>query len=176
MKGGLNINKKEFAKLAMALRTFYPKENILPNKESMELWYEELEDIPYEIASTVLRKWVTMNKWSPSIADIREMTAVIFKKTPEWGKAWEEVLQAISFYGSYRISEALETLSPLTRKATERIGFKNLCMSEKPEIDRANFRMIYENLAKEEKEKAVLPKKTQVVIENLIKQKMLGGE
>lgn len=159
----------------MALRTFYPKENILPNKEAMELWYEELEDIPYEMACTVLHKWVAMNKWSPSIADIREMAAEIFKKTPEWGKAWEEVLQAISLYGSYRTLEALETLSPLTRKATERIGFKNLCMSEKPEIDRANFRMIYENVVKEEKEKAILPKKTQTAIENLIKQKMLGG-
>ena len=71
------MDKQEFATLAMAIRTYYPKENILPNKEAMQLWFRELHDIPYNVAEAALRKWVSTNKWSPSIAEIREMAANI---------------------------------------------------------------------------------------------------
>lgn len=152
------MTKKEFAMFAMALKTYYPRENLLPNEQSMELWFNQLQDIPYEVAETGLNKWVALNKWSPSIADIREMASELVNgELPDWGDAWEEVCKAIRCYGSYRALEALESLSPLARKATERMGFTNLCMSENPSADRANFRMIYENLAEREKKDAQLP-------------------
>ena len=152
------MTRKEFATFAMALKTYYPRENLLPNEQAMELWFKQLEDIPYQVAETGLNKWVALNKWSPSIADIREMASELVNgELPDWGDAWEEVCKAIRCYGSYRALEALESLSPLARKATERMGFTNLCMSENPSADRANFRMIYENLAEREKKDAQLP-------------------
>ena len=152
------MTKKEFATFAMALKTYYPRENLLPNDQAMDLWFEQLQDIPYMVAETGLRKWVSLNKWSPSIADIREMaTSISFGELPDWGEAWEEVCKAIRQYGSYRAVDALESLSPLARKATERMGFRNLCMSENPSADRANFRMVYETLAEREKKNAQLP-------------------
>ena len=152
------MTKKEFATFAMALKTYFPRENLLPNEQAMELWFKQLEDIPYQVAETGLNKWVALNKWSPSIADIREMASELVNgELPDWGDAWEEVCKAIRCYGSYRALEALESLSPLARKATERMGFTNLCMSENPSADRANFRMIYENLAEREKKDAQLP-------------------
>ena len=152
------MTKKEFAMFTMALKTYYPRENLLPNEQAMELWFKQLEDIPYQVAETGLNKWVALNKWSPSIADIREMASEIVNgELPDWGDAWEEVCKAIRCYGSYRALEALESLSPLARKATERMGFTNLCMSENVSADRANFRMIYENLAEREKKDAQLP-------------------
>lgn len=33
------MTKKEFAKIAMALKTYYPKESLLPNEQAMELWF-----------------------------------------------------------------------------------------------------------------------------------------
>ena len=83
---------------------------------------------------------------------------------PSWGDAWEEVLRAITQYGSYRPIEAMDSLSPLARKATKRIGFINLCMSENISADRANFRMIYEQLADREKKESQLsvPLKTMI--------------
>ena len=150
--------KKEFALFAMALRTYYPRENLLPNDEAMDLWFAQLQDIPYKIAQAGLQKWVATNKWSPSIADIREMTSgITFGEIPDWGEAWSETQKAIRRFGSYRVAEALDSLSPLTRKVVERIGFMNLCMSDNESADRANFRMIYETLAERQKRDAQLP-------------------
>lgn len=64
------MNKQEFAKYAMALKTFYPKEKILQTDQAMELWYHQLKDIPYDIAQGSLLKWVKENKYSPGIAEI----------------------------------------------------------------------------------------------------------
>ena len=65
------MNRKEFALFASALRTYYPREKLLPNEQAMELWFNQLQDIPYKVAELTLNKWVATNKWSPSIADIR---------------------------------------------------------------------------------------------------------
>ena len=71
------MTKQEFAQFAMALRTYFPKEQLLPNTQAMELWYQELADIPFDVAQLTLRKWVSTNKWSPSIAEIRELAATV---------------------------------------------------------------------------------------------------
>lgn len=63
------MTKQEFGKLAAAIRTYYPKENILPNQQAIELWYSHLKTMPYNLACAVLNKWVAENKWSPTIAD-----------------------------------------------------------------------------------------------------------
>ena len=167
------MTKKEFATFAMALKTYYPRENLLPNDKAMELWFKQLQDIPYEVAEIGLQKWVSLNKWSPSIADIREMaSSVSHGEQADWGDAWLEVQKAIRYFGSYRVEEALESLSPLARKATERIGFKNMCMSENPEVSRANFRMVYEQLAEREKRDAQLPESLKITISQ-VKNKMI---
>lgn len=161
------MDKQEFATLAMAIRTYYPKENILPNKEAMQLWFRELHDIPYQVAEAALRKWVSTNKWSPSIAEIRETAANIQNgDIPDWGEGWEQVCTAIRKYGSYEPRKAMESLDPLTRQCVERLGFRNLCMSENPMADRANFRQCYEILAKREqtRQQVALP------LQNVIKQ------
>ena len=49
------------------------------------------------------------------------------------------------------------SIYPLARKTAKRMGFRDLCMSENPQADRANFRMIYEQLAEREKKDMQLP-------------------
>lgn len=149
------MEKREFALFASALKTYYPKENLLPNDQAMELWYRQLKDIPYQIAELTLNKWVATNKWSPSIADIREQAAAVkVGEKPLWSDGWEEVLRAISKFGSYRESEALQSMTETTRQAVKRLGFRNICLSENIAADRANFRMIFEQITeRQHKEK-----------------------
>lgn len=164
----ISMDKKEFAVFASALRTYYSKENLLPNSQAAELWFRQLQDIPFPIAEATLNKWVATNKWSPSIAEIRALAAEIKNgKLPDWGEAWEETCKAIKRFGFYRPKEALESLSPLTRKTVERLGFTNLCLSENPTADRANFRQCYETVAKREHENNVLPLPLQETIKQL---------
>ena len=146
------MTKQEFSTFVMAMRTYYSKENILPNQQAMELWYQELQDIPFEVAQAGLRQWVATNKWSPSIAEIREMTSTVqHGELPDWGDGWEQVLKAIRKYGMYQIGEAMDSFDDITRQCVERLGFRNICMSENINQDRANFRMIYEQLQERKK-------------------------
>ena len=83
----IRMNKQEFSLFTMALKTYYPRENLLPNTQAMELWYQQLQDIPYRTAEAALNQWVATNKWSPSIADIRETAAgVASGEVLDWGE------------------------------------------------------------------------------------------
>lgn len=145
------MNKAEFATWTMALKTYYPRENLLPNQQAMELWYRELSDISYEVAEAVLRKWVATNKWSPSIADIREATNTMLNgEQLTWGEAWERALNAVRRYGSYNKQAALDSLDSLTRRCVENIGYMDLCMSENIMVERAHFQKIFEIYAQRE--------------------------
>jgi hypothetical protein len=148
------MEKKEFAIFADALKTYYPKEDkLLPNAQAMELWYRQLQDIPYPVIEAALLKWVSTNKWSPSIAEIREMSSNIQNgDIPDWGEGWEKTRRAVRKFGMYNEKAALDSLDPLTRKVVERLGFREFCVSDENDTTfRANFRMIYENLANREK-------------------------
>lgn len=171
------MTEKEFSFLALALISYYPKEkNLLPTDEAIELWYYQLKDLDYKVAEAAINKWAATNKWSPTIADIRETAASItLGELPEWGEAWQEVTKAIKRFGSYRAGEALKSLSPLTKKAVERLGYMQLCASENIAADRANFRMIYESLAEREKKQAQLPEGLKQLIGQMQQEKLLEG-
>lgn len=171
------MEKREFAQFAMALKTYYPRENLLPNNQAMELWYAQLQDIPYQVAEASLNKWVATNKWSPSIADIREMSvAVTTGEKPLWSDGWEEVLRAIRRYGSYQETKALESMTATTRTAVQRLGFRNLCMSENIMADRANFRMIFEQIADREHSAKQIPVSLSNLIEGIRKKELENKE
>ena len=172
------MNKKEFAIFASALRTYYPKENILPNEQALALWYKQLQDIPYQVAEAALNKWVATNKWSPSISDIREEALNITQgEAKEWGEAWQDVIYAVRHYGSYQVQEALDSFDEQTKKAVERLGgFLKLCASEQMSVERANFRQIYEQEIQRERARAQLPPKLKALISNMPMLLEEGGE
>lgn len=162
------MDKKEFAQFAMALKTYYPKENLLPNNQAMELWYRQLQDIHYTVAEAALNQWVATSKWSPTIADIREAAASVKNgEIPDWGEGWEQVLMAVRKYGTYNVQEAMESFDPITRQCVERLDFYNICTSKNISTDRANFRMIYEQLAERKQKETQIPAELSKMIEGI---------
>lgn len=162
------MTKEEFKLFALALKTYYPKDGLLPNNPAMDLWYAQLQDLPYEVASTALNKWVATNKWSPTIADIRSASAELMQgETPDWGAGWEKVLKCIGAYGYNRQEEALESMDEITRECVKRLGWMNLCISENQMADRANFRQIYEELVARKHQKQVIPLEVMQVINQI---------
>lgn len=162
------MTKQEFAQFVMALKTYYPRETLLPNNQAVELWYRQLSDIPYNIAEVALNQWVATNKWSPSIADIRETANGIQNDEKfDWGEGWAQVQHAIRYYGYYSQQKALESMDEITRQAVQQMGWKNICMSENEAADRANFRMIYERLAERRKQDAQIPERLHQLIDQM---------
>lgn len=165
------MDREEFATWTMALKTYYPKENLLPNNQAMELWYKQLQDIPYDVAEAALNKWVATNKWSPSIADIREAyVSVAAGDYPLAGEEWDNVMRAITKYGSYYPAEALASLNPITAKTVNQIGgFRQLCFSENIVADRANFYKVYDKNVERARQQALLSPNLQSVIAGIAK-------
>lgn len=68
------MTKTEFAAICAAMRTYYPREPLFPNEHAIELWFEQLCEFTAPAVQSALKFWVKRNKYSPSIADLRQLT------------------------------------------------------------------------------------------------------
>lgn len=138
----------EFSKIAIFIKTAYPNSTILPDDASMIFWHKMLKDLDFMLCENAVLEHINTSVFPPSIAEIREQCTKRMINIPDWGEAWGEIELAIRRYGYPRESEALDSLSELTREAVRRLGWQNICMSENVVADRAHFSKIYDSLAK----------------------------
>lgn len=151
----------------MAIKSYYPKEeNLLKDEHAIKLWYEALKDLSYTTVYIALNKWVSTERWSPTIADLRRLSFEVQNPgIPTWDEAWENVLHALSRYGYYNATEGLDSLDEMTRTVVRRIGWTTLCTSEQIGIERAAFRDIYNSLLAKTKENGQIAPAVRKVIE-----------
>ena len=152
------MTKEEFSKIAAAIRTFYPNQNILPNIESVSLWYIQLCDIDYETMTAAVYEWVATNKWAPTIADLRESSRrITMGDIPDWNSAYEHSRSVIRKYGYYRYEEGMAQLSGVELETVKAIGYVDWCKSDNPSVIRAQYRDIYNAIAARRKHEDQLP-------------------
>jgi hypothetical protein len=167
----------EFKVLAKGMKAVYTAATFLPDEDSIKIWYRLLQDIPYEVANIAIQRHMMTNKFPPTIAEIREQAALSVNNelNSDWGQSWEQVYKAIRTYGLWGTEEAFASMDDITRQCVKRLGWKELCMSETPMQDRANFRMIFEELKLKTKQESALPLNIKESIAKLqSKQKMIG--
>lgn len=156
------MEKEEFARLVKGLKESYPNFKMIESKEGFEMWYAMLKDIPYPAVSRSVCRYIATNKYPPSIADIRQGIA---EETQggihrDWSSGWSLVLRSLSLYGYYRGEEALEWIAkqdPTAAAVAKRLRYQDICMSENISVERANFRMAYEQLQEQIKYTSMLP-------------------
>lgn len=170
------MTKEEFSILARGLKAVYTQPSFLPDSDALNVWYTLLKDLDYMVVQTAIQKYMLTQKLPPVIADIREMaSSVTMGEKALWSDGWEEVVMAIRRYGSYNEEKAMENMSEITKQCVRRLGYQNLCRSEDISIERANFRMIYEQISKREEENRKLPVQMRKWIEQQQKQNLLEG-
>jgi hypothetical protein len=176
------MNAQEFATISMAIKAAYPSANLMPDRQSKDVWFTMLGDIDYKVCMTALKEIIANNKFTPTIAEIREKcSSLTSPKIKDWGEAWESVIRAIGKFGMYNTQDALDSFDETTRICVKRIGFQNICRDEDYTASRANFRMIYEIEAKRKKANNQLPPQLraekQIMIDKLVENtaKMIGG-
>lgn len=148
---------EKFRVLVKGMRAVYTRDNFLPDMDTVKIWYSLLKDIPYDVLNVAIQKYMMQNKFPPTIADLRELSAELVNgQVKDWSDGWEQVLLAIRRYGMYEEGKALASMDELTRKCVERLGFRNICVSENIAADRANFRTIYQSYVEREKENSKL--------------------
>lgn len=165
------MNPQEFATISMAIKAAYPNANLMPDKQSKEVWYTMLADLDYKVCMSAVKEIISNNKFAPTIAEIREK-CVGYTQLPiaDWSEAWETVLRLIRKYGYMEEMQALESMDDITRTCVKRLGYQNICMSENIVADRANFRDIYEAEAKRRREQSKIPLQLQTQKQQMISQ------
>ena len=162
---------KQFGEWADALKTYFAREKLLPSKEAMALWYRMLKDIEYPDAVNALNRWVSTERWSPSIADIRKMVAEMHRGTvDDWTEGWNQVTKAISKYGYTDQTGALESMDDITRECVKAIGWTNICNSEEIGVERGHFRTMYEQRKDKVRKSEVIPN----ALKNPVELKLVG--
>ena len=159
------MDKPEFAKFYSYITSITT--DTKPSPQRMEVYWDALKDLPFNIAMTSARKVISTleNPFLPMPAVFRGVAAQITgPNIPPAPDAWAEVTKSIRNLGIYREPEALASLSPLTRKAVEAIGFKDICLSENIDVIRGQFRMAYEALEKREITDAKTPQSLKQII------------
>lgn len=171
------MNKQEFATIVSIIRTFYAKENIIPNSQAVELWYQMLGDLDFKTAEIFIKKWVSTEKWSPSIADIRQGVAEIsLGGIPDWSESYEKVRRAISSYGYMQYEEAVKEFDEPTKRTVERIGWRELCLSETDQgTKRAQYRDVYNGVVTQAKNERAIAPEVRALIESTIQKGNLLG-
>ena len=84
--------------------------------------------------SEAISELIKIEKKLPTIAHITEQIAKAkLKNIPEAEEEWQEVIDAVHRFGSYRQQEAMDSLKPYTRKITGYIGYQRICMASQEE-------------------------------------------
>lgn len=153
------MEKPEVIQLLGVIAAAYPNMKEI-DKATVAIWYDCLKDIDTNTALVAVKKHILENSYPPTIADIRKQiteVTVLANERLDCATAWGEVEKAIRDYGSYNETEALESMSPLTRKVVKQIGWREICLSENLSVIRGQFLKMYDAIAEREKRDMLLP-------------------
>jgi hypothetical protein len=151
------VNKAEFAKIAAYLSAGIGKK--MPS-ESMDVWYDLLQDLPAELVLMAVKKVLVTYEYAtiPPVGVIRKAAAELATSSlPSGLEAWNEAINAIRYFGQYRMAEGLESLSPPVRETVELLGWRDMCLVDKTEVIRSQFLKAWDAVAKREMDRAGLP-------------------
>lgn len=166
--------REEFKKIIAGIKSVYNNFGV-KEKTQFDFWYNILKDIDINILKIAVTEYITTNKFPPTIADIRALSANAQKgEIKDAGGCWGEVVKSIGRYGQYQEEKALENMDQMTRECVKRLGWKQICLSENLMADRAHFLKIYEQVSKRETHSRQVPlsirqKKAKMIADNKIK-------
>jgi len=123
------------------------------SKEQLEVYYDNLNDIPFEVLKASCKAAVQMQKenWLPAVGAIRaHATELVYGVIPGWSDEWDNVRKLIRRFDISRKTEAYSHMSALTQQAVTAVGWSSICDSETSSMHAAQFKSAYESLAARE--------------------------
>ena len=146
--------KSEASKIVAVLINAFPiqQNKIVSLEKIIDVWYlAALSSVDYSTANAVAIQLIRKCKFMPVVAEFCEELNNLKKiaaGVPTAEEAWEEVRKNLNYYQRQTYSH------PLIRAAVDVMGYRNLCCSENPSIDRAQFIKIYNNTETAERGRA----------------------
>ena len=111
----------------------------------LEVWQEDLADLPDDLLAVACRNHRERSQWLPSIAEIRASAVSLMRQASparqSASEAWGDVKRAIRSIG-YVGSPEFD--NPATAAVVRRMGWRDICMDDGPEgVIRAQFERMY---------------------------------
>lgn len=120
---------------------------------AMLIYFRTLADIPFELLEAAALDHLSLCKWFPSVAELRERaTDLSLPDVPSALESWEEVQKEIRRVG-HDGRPAFE--NELTQRMVSAMGWRYLCLSENGMVDRAHYLKAYEQLRQREAQQRV---------------------
>ena len=113
------MTKKEFLVIVKGLKAVYSDPKFLADGDAIDVWYGLLCDLPYQVLSTAVQKYMMQEQYPPTIAGLRKKAAEIQAPVQEDMselEAWSLVRKALSNSG-YNAEAEFDKLPELCRKA-----------------------------------------------------------
>lgn len=162
------MTQDEFLKIAVKLKAAYPDPKFLPDKGSLQVWYEMLQDIPFENAKNAVQTFIATNRSLPTIADLRELAREAVKEddlSPL--AAWSIVEKAVrnSLYGA---EEEFEKLPPVIQRSVgSPANLREWAQMERDafhSVEQSHFIRAYRAESEREKRNDTMPENLQRLI------------
>lgn len=181
---GIELSRKEFFTLVKGMKAVYTQPTFLPDNDSIEVWYQLLNDIPYPSLNIAIQSYMKINESSfpPSPAALRKYatrggdTGDESRVMEEWALVRKGLRNSI-----YNYEEEFAKLPALAQKA---VGspftmreWAQLEESELSTVIQGNFIRTWKMVRQRADEDNRLSPDVATLIENtLAKNKLLTGE
>lgn len=142
-------------------------------KESAEVYFELLGDLPLEALQLAAKRVVLEHRWAtfPTVAELREAASDILRgqlssisAAEAWAAAWQAAGRIdLDVAGS--ADRALAKVPPLVQAAMKAYGIPDLCHGKEPvTVVRSQFMKMFDQLAAKATRQALLPASMQEAI------------
>lgn len=91
------MTRKEFAAVAALLTAYYPHKLKLDDHNTLEVWYQELADLPGEAVLAAVRHMARKSTDWPSIAAVRQYAEPV----DDVVQLWQDTVKTVCEYGPY---------------------------------------------------------------------------
>lgn len=139
------MTREEFLKGMAILEASYEGFTITSEKETVAIWYELLKEFEYEAFGLAIKRYISTSVYKPTVAGLKQMMVdVSSTKLIDADEAWGEVRHAISKHGYMATKDELQKdLSPITYSVAIRMGWQDICFSDRPDVIRGQFIKLY---------------------------------
>lgn len=179
------MTKSETVQLFAIIKSLFPRDDSFKNatKDMVDAWAEMLEDIPFDHAKAAVKAAVATSPFPPSISEIRDYaTRLTTPKRLTADEAWGIAQDVIRTYGTRTVPvpgyepeivavvrfgdpvkprksgleyEAKRHCPPEVWEQLHRMGYKDVCESDSPDVVRGQFMRYWTAHDTEKKEERV---------------------
>lgn len=167
------MEREEFKILVKAMKAVYAQPTFIPDKDAFDVWYGLLQDLPYEQTNLAIQKYMTSERFPPTIADIRtkatEIIAPVEESMSEL-QAWALVQRALRNSG-YNSEEEFAKLPEACQRAVgTAANLKEWALMDSDQvatIEQSHFIRNYRTSVQRMKEEARLPENVRMLIADM---------